>query len=81
MSISSSDRTVMPENVDSAQLAELVESAVTEAPAGATAPTAEKSVADFVADKQSAEKQATASPTAEQADDASAEQYRRRAGR
>ncbi|MDP9950862.1 superfamily II DNA/RNA helicase [Streptomyces sp. DSM 41269] len=72
MSISSSDRTVMPENVDSAQLAELVESAVTEAPAGATAPAAEKSVADFVADKQSAEKQA--SPSAEQADDASAEQ-------
>ncbi|KOU02273.1 RNA helicase [Streptomyces sp. NRRL F-2295] len=64
----------MPENVDSAQLAELVESAVTEAPAGATAPAAEKSVADFVADKQSAEKQATATPSAEQADDSSAEQ-------
>ncbi|MGX8276730.1 DEAD/DEAH box helicase [Streptomyces sp. PBSH9] len=42
MSISSSDRTVMPENVDNAELAELVESAVTEAPAGATAPAAEK---------------------------------------
>ncbi|SCF87847.1 hypothetical protein GA0115255_109711, partial [Streptomyces sp. Ncost-T6T-2b] len=42
MSISSSDRTVMPENVDNDQLAELVESAVTEAPAGATAPAAEK---------------------------------------
>ncbi|MFJ7523317.1 DEAD/DEAH box helicase [Streptomyces griseus] len=58
MSISSSDRTVMPENVDSAELAELVEAAVTEAPAGATAPAAEKtagaekSVADFVADAQ-----------------------------
>ncbi|MFJ5911987.1 DEAD/DEAH box helicase [Streptomyces californicus] len=64
----------MPENVDSAQLAELVESAVTEAPAGATAPAAEKSVADFVADKQSAEKQATATPSAEQVDDSSAEQ-------
>ncbi|NEA08387.1 DEAD/DEAH box helicase [Streptomyces sp. SID10692] len=64
----------MPENVDSAQLAELVESAVTEAPAGATAPAAEKSVADFVADKQVAEKQATATPSAEQADDVSAEQ-------
>ncbi|MFF7874800.1 DEAD/DEAH box helicase [Streptomyces californicus] len=64
----------MPENVDSAQLAELVESAVTEAPAGATAPAAEKSVADFVADKQSADEQATETPSAEQADDASAEQ-------
>ncbi|MFF2864202.1 DEAD/DEAH box helicase [Streptomyces rubiginosohelvolus] len=32
----------MPENVDNAELAELVESAVTEAPAGATAPAAEK---------------------------------------
>ncbi|MFI1189002.1 DEAD/DEAH box helicase [Streptomyces californicus] len=79
MSISSSDRTVMPENVDSAQLAELVESAVTEAPAGATAAAAEKSVADFVADKQSAEKQSTeAQPaeaqSAEKADDAVAEQ-------
>ncbi|MFD3983214.1 DEAD/DEAH box helicase [Streptomyces griseus] len=48
----------MPENVDSAELAELVEAAVTEAPAGATAPAAEKtvgaekSVADFVADAQ-----------------------------
>ncbi|GAB2927845.1 DEAD/DEAH box helicase [Streptomyces sundarbansensis] len=42
MSVSSSDRTVMPENVDNAELAELVESAVTEAPAGATAPAADK---------------------------------------
>ncbi|MFI1785366.1 DEAD/DEAH box helicase [Streptomyces rubiginosohelvolus] len=32
----------MPENVDNAELAELVESAVTEAPAGATAPAAEE---------------------------------------
>ncbi|OCC07821.1 DEAD/DEAH box helicase [Streptomyces sp. PTY087I2] len=32
----------MPENVDNAELAELVESAVTEAPAGAIAPAAEK---------------------------------------
>ncbi|MGW1338601.1 DEAD/DEAH box helicase [Streptomyces rubiginosohelvolus] len=32
----------MPENVDNTELAELVESAVTEAPAGATAPAAEK---------------------------------------
>nr|WP_069740477.1 DEAD/DEAH box helicase [Streptomyces sp. EN27] len=32
----------MPENVDNAELAELVESAVTEAPAGASAPAAEK---------------------------------------
>ncbi|MFB6655286.1 DEAD/DEAH box helicase [Streptomyces microflavus] len=56
MSISSSDRTVMPENIDNAELTELVEAAVTEAPAGATAaaeqaPVAEKSVADFIADQ------------------------------
>ncbi|MEW1761359.1 DEAD/DEAH box helicase [Streptomyces cyaneofuscatus] len=58
----------MPENIDNAELTELVEAAVTEAPAGATAaaaavsdekadekaPVAEKSVADFIAD-QSAE--------------------------
>ncbi|MFI9059893.1 DEAD/DEAH box helicase [Streptomyces anulatus] len=56
MSISSSDHTVMPENVDNAELVELVEAAVTEAPAGATAPAAEKtvvaekSVADFITD-------------------------------
>ncbi|MFJ9111144.1 DEAD/DEAH box helicase [Streptomyces sp. NPDC102283] len=48
----------MPENVDNAELAELVEAAVTEAPAGATAPAvektvvAEKSVADFITDAQ-----------------------------
>ncbi|WP_406245252.1 DEAD/DEAH box helicase [Streptomyces anulatus] len=46
----------MPENVDNAELAELVEAAVTEAPVGATAPAAEKtvvaekSVADFITD-------------------------------
>ncbi|MGN2360904.1 DEAD/DEAH box helicase [Streptomyces luridiscabiei] len=56
MSISSSDRTVLPENIDNAELTELVEAAVTEAPAGATAaaeqaPVAEKSVADFIADQ------------------------------
>ncbi|MEU0421540.1 DEAD/DEAH box helicase, partial [Streptomyces microflavus] len=60
MSISSSDRTVMPENIDNAELTELIEAAVTEAPAGATAaaeqaPVAEKatekSVADFIADQ------------------------------
>ncbi|MFB6908506.1 DEAD/DEAH box helicase [Streptomyces bacillaris] len=37
MSISSSDRTVMPENIDTDALTELVESAVTEAPAGTSA--------------------------------------------
>ncbi|WP_103531418.1 DEAD/DEAH box helicase [Streptomyces sp. SM11] len=53
----------MPENVDNAELIELVEAAVTEAPAGATAPAAEKtvvekpvvaekSVADFITDVQ-----------------------------
>ncbi|CAD5976268.1 ATP-dependent RNA helicase RhlE [Streptomyces sp. KY75] len=65
MSISSSDHTVMPENIDNDELTELVEAAVTEAPAGAAAaaaavsdekadekaPMAEKSVADFIADQ------------------------------
>ncbi|MEU3835285.1 DEAD/DEAH box helicase [Streptomyces microflavus] len=46
----------MPENIDNDELTELVEAAVTEAPAGATAaaeqaPVAEKSVADFIADQ------------------------------
>ncbi|WP_329308819.1 DEAD/DEAH box helicase [Streptomyces microflavus] len=46
----------MPENIDNAELTELVAAAVTEAPAGATAaaeqaPVAEKSVADFIADQ------------------------------
>ncbi|MFF7628008.1 DEAD/DEAH box helicase [Streptomyces cyaneofuscatus] len=55
----------MPENIDNAELTELVEAAVTEAPAGAAAaaaavsdekadekaPVAEKSVADFIADQ------------------------------
>ncbi|WP_374190413.1 DEAD/DEAH box helicase [Streptomyces sp. MBT72] len=59
MSISSSDRTVMPEN---AELAELVESAVTEAPAGATAPAAEKT--DEVPEAAEApEAEASAEPT------------------
>ncbi|WP_373557700.1 DEAD/DEAH box helicase [Streptomyces sp. SS07] len=62
MSISSSDRTVMPENVDNAELAELVESAVTEAPAGATAPAAEKT--DEVPEAAEApEAEASAEPT------------------
>lgn len=74
MSISSSDHTVMPENVDNAELVELVEAAVTEAPAGATAPAAEKtvvaekSVADFITDVQ-ADTQADA-PAEEIADSA-----------
>ncbi len=47
----------MPENVDNAELIELVEAAVTEAPAGATAPAAEKTVAEkTVAEKTVAEK-------------------------
>ncbi|WP_371624456.1 DEAD/DEAH box helicase [Streptomyces sp. NBC_01116] len=64
----------MPENVDNAELAELVEAAVTEAPAGATAPAAEKtvvaekSVADFITDDQ-ADTQADA-PADEIADSA-----------
>ncbi|MFF8552880.1 DEAD/DEAH box helicase [Streptomyces sp. NPDC015501] len=77
----------MPENVDSAELAELVESAVTEAPAGTTAPAAEKtpadekapaaekSVADFVADQadqQDAEK--ADAPQAAAAPEAAAEE-------
>ncbi|MCX4653880.1 DEAD/DEAH box helicase [Streptomyces microflavus] len=50
----------MPENIDNAELTELIEAAVTEAPAGATAAAeqtpvaekaAEKSVADFIADQ------------------------------
>ncbi|MFJ6441150.1 DEAD/DEAH box helicase, partial [Streptomyces sp. NPDC091649] len=68
----------MPENVDNAELAELVELAVTEAPAGASAPAAEeivvaekpvvaeKSVADFVADAQAdASTEVTTAPVAE----------------
>ncbi|MBT2424713.1 DEAD/DEAH box helicase [Streptomyces sp. ISL-112] len=54
----------MPENIDNAELTELVEAAVTEAPAGATAaaavsdekaPVAEKSVADFIAEDKPAD--------------------------
>ncbi|WP_103510108.1 DEAD/DEAH box helicase [Streptomyces sp. SM13] len=68
----------MPENVDNAALAELVEAAVTEAPAGATAPAAEKtvveepavaekSVADFItdADAQTEAPEAADAPEAE----------------
>nr|WP_089115758.1 DEAD/DEAH box helicase [Streptomyces sp. SS07] len=52
----------MPENVDNAELAELVESAVTEAPAGATAPAAEKT--DEVPEAAEApEAEASAEPT------------------
>ncbi|MFJ9625853.1 DEAD/DEAH box helicase [Streptomyces sp. NPDC101181] len=51
MSISSSDRTVMPENTDAEQLAELVASAVTEAPAGAAASAAEKAETTDAAEK------------------------------
>ncbi|MER6648080.1 DEAD/DEAH box helicase [Streptomyces anulatus] len=64
----------MPENVDNAELVEFVEAAVTEAPAGATAPAAEKtvvaekSVADFITDVQ-ADTQADA-PAEEIADSA-----------
>ncbi|MGW5186192.1 DEAD/DEAH box helicase [Streptomyces cyaneofuscatus] len=81
MSISSSDRTVMPENIDNAELTELVEAAVTEAPAGAAAaaaavsdekadekaPVAEKSVADFITEDKPA-----AEAPAEQADETEA---------
>ncbi|MFJ4001555.1 DEAD/DEAH box helicase [Streptomyces parvus] len=52
----------MPENVDNAELAELVESAVTEAPAGATAPAAEK--APVAAEAEASESsEAPAEPT------------------
>ncbi|MFI0876156.1 DEAD/DEAH box helicase [Streptomyces parvus] len=55
----------MPENVDNAELAELVESAVTEAPAGVTAPAAEKT--DEAAEAAEAEatdsSEASAEPT------------------
>ncbi|WP_069757621.1 DEAD/DEAH box helicase [Streptomyces sp. EN16] len=68
----------MPENVDNAELIELVEAAVTEAPAGATAPAAEKSVADFItdvtadakADAPDAKAEEIAAPAAEIADSA-----------
>ncbi|MFG3404406.1 DEAD/DEAH box helicase [Streptomyces sp. NPDC048142] len=80
----------MPENVDNAELAELVEAAVTEAPAGATAPAAEKtvaetpvvaekpvvekSVADFVADTKAADTKAADAQTADAQTDAPAEE-------
>ncbi|WP_189460317.1 DEAD/DEAH box helicase [Streptomyces parvus] len=49
----------MPENVDNAELAELVESAVTEAPAGATAPAAEEAPEAEASDSS----EASAEPT------------------
>ncbi|MGW7400417.1 DEAD/DEAH box helicase [Streptomyces cyaneofuscatus] len=70
----------MPENIDNAELTELVEAAVTEAPAGAAAaavsdekadekaPMAEKSVADFIADQPAeapAEVETDAAPEAD----------------
>ncbi|MGW4038990.1 DEAD/DEAH box helicase [Streptomyces sp. NPDC004778] len=52
----------MPESIDNAELAELVESAVTEAPAGATAPAAEKT--DEAAEAPEAEaSEASTEPT------------------
>ncbi|EFE75785.1 DEAD/DEAH box helicase [Streptomyces filamentosus] len=58
----------MPENVDNTELAELVESAVTEAPAGATAPAAEKTAeapepAEAPVAEASEESEASAEPT------------------
>ncbi|UCA48017.1 DEAD/DEAH box helicase [Streptomyces sp. WA6-1-16] len=58
----------MPENVDNAELAELVESAVTEAPAGATAPAPEKAdeapvAAEAEASESSDSPEASAEPT------------------
>ncbi len=55
----------MPENVDNAELAELVESAVTEAPAGATAPAPEKADETPVAAEAEASEssEASAEPT------------------
>ncbi|MET9770423.1 DEAD/DEAH box helicase [Streptomyces sp. NPDC006415] len=55
----------MPENIDNAELAELVESAVTEAPAGATAPAVEKT--DEASEAASAPEAADA-PEAEASD-------------
>ncbi|MGA5044028.1 DEAD/DEAH box helicase [Streptomyces arboris] len=61
----------MPENIDNAELTELVEAAVTEAPAGATAtavaekaPVAEKSVADFITEDKPAEDRPAKAPEA-----------------
>ncbi|TYR53277.1 DEAD/DEAH box helicase [Streptomyces parvus] len=56
----------MPENVDNTELAELVESAVTEAPAGATAPAAEKT-------EEAAEAPVAAETPEAEASDSSAE--------
>ncbi|MFJ8848236.1 DEAD/DEAH box helicase [Streptomyces cyaneofuscatus] len=72
----------MPENIDNAELTELVEAAVTEAPAGATAvaekaPVAEKSVADFITEDKPAEApeaSAEAETTTEAADTEAADE-------
>ncbi|MCC8480712.1 DEAD/DEAH box helicase [Streptomyces parvus] len=55
----------MPENVDNTELAELVESAVTEAPAGVTAPAAEKTdeAAEAAEAEASDSSEASAEPT------------------
>ncbi|MFF3995170.1 DEAD/DEAH box helicase [Streptomyces cyaneofuscatus] len=72
----------MPENIDNAELTELVEAAVTEAPAGAAAaaaavsdekadekaPVAEKSVADFITEDKPAAEQADETEAAAPAD-------------
>ncbi|MFJ9636720.1 DEAD/DEAH box helicase [Streptomyces sp. NPDC101178] len=75
----------MPENIDNAELTELVESAVTEAPAGAAAAAAEqapvaekaaeKSVADFITEdnKPADSDEADTAPEADKAPEADAE--------
>ncbi|WP_069744661.1 DEAD/DEAH box helicase [Streptomyces sp. EN23] len=63
----------MPENVDNAELAELVESAVTEAPAGASAPAAEKTEEAAEAPVAAEAPEAEASETSAEASETSAE--------
>ncbi|MFE7457974.1 DEAD/DEAH box helicase [Streptomyces sp. NPDC057554] len=73
----------MPENIDTDALTELVESAVTEAPAGAAAaaeaentpaaPAAEKSVADFLEDTKAEDTETAASTTEDKQAEAIAE--------
>ncbi|MET9927561.1 MULTISPECIES: DEAD/DEAH box helicase [unclassified Streptomyces] len=69
----------MPENIDNAELTELVESAVTEAPAGAAAaaaeqaPVAEKAAEKSVADFITEDEPATEAPEASVETDAAAE--------
>ncbi|MEW1632147.1 DEAD/DEAH box helicase [Streptomyces sp. NPDC089173] len=69
----------MPENIDNAELTELVESAVTEAPAGAAAaaaeqaPVAEKAAEKSVADFITEDEPATEAPEASVKTDAAAE--------